>query len=140
MKQILKKLILLTAVAILCGIKVHAQPDPFYPLLLAELRVTGGDTLPDGDVSLSDTTLFDTHMILSLYDTTNISRIHVILKKNPTCGGSLLVQSYDFNTVQRDEYTVDLELGNYKGMLRCYGEAVIEKSDGSMTQAFKITR
>jgi hypothetical protein len=138
MKQISLTLVLL-AIVIFSNVKVQAQEvqDPYYPLIVAELQVTGGDTLADGYIDYSDTTLFDTHMVMTLYDTLNISKVNIVLKKTAD-GSPLLSRSYDFSSVPRDEYILNLCLGKHRGMYRCYGEAAFEMADGSLTPAFKV--
>lgn len=137
MKQINKALFFSAILLFGCYLNVSAQQSNFYPLLSMQLTVTGVDSLPGGDISISDTTTFNANMMIYLFDTTGISSIQVELRTAADLS-DLFQQSYDFNTVDRNGYTVSIPLGSYVGLLHYYGQATIQRTDSSLTDAFAV--
>ena len=142
--MVINKLFLIISLILYCG-SSKAQQSSIYPLLSMEVKATslGNDTTADGLFISTDSLWFNAHMYITLFDTIGISKLHVKFGRTP--GNYDLLQTdfaYDVSgalsaniSYLRDRYTIDLGLGNYQGILSFYSEVIIEKNDGSLTDA-----
>jgi hypothetical protein len=97
-----------------------------------------GYLMPDSTVNYSYTTVFSSQMSISLYDTVDITNIHV--KVGRTLNASDVIDAtYDFNTY-RSGYNITLALGNFSSLLHYYSEIKLEHADGSLTDAITFSR
>jgi hypothetical protein len=94
--------------------------------------------LSDGSEYFSDSTVFGTQMLISLYDTVDIAYIHVKVGRTPDAS-DVIDAAYDFN-VYRDGYNINLTLGNYASLLHYYSQIKLEHTDGSLTDAITFSR
>ena len=107
-----------------------------------------GDTSNSGLVDFSDTTVFKTELIVSLFDTLGISKVNVLLRSDLT--GSVLLQKYftfdnfgtfnDGTSYNRIGTDIFLELGNYTGMLKYYTEVSVENTSGQVSPVMIFSR
>jgi hypothetical protein len=111
-----------------------------FPCLAMEVHTTpvSNYQLPDGSEYFSDSTVFGTQMLISLYDTVDISYIHVKVGRAPDAT-DVIDATYDFNTY-RDGYNISLTLGNYASLLHYYSEIKLEHADGSLTDTITFSR
>lgn len=110
-----------------------------YPLLAMQVTTTPVSNFltPDSLENLTAQTVFETHMLFSVYDT-SVTRVYV--KIGTTNGGSdILLDDFDFNTY-RNGYDIDLTLGNLTNMLQYYSEVWLMKSDGTFTTSLSFSR
>ena len=123
--------------------------NPTYPIITMDIQTTavafdtsGG--LPD----LSDSTLFHVVMNVSLFDTTIIDKIYVVLSDSGNTGNRL---EHTFNwdvsgstgngtSYSRTEYDVALCLGNFKDLLNYNASVRIKRTDGTFTDFIHFSR
>lgn len=139
MKQSINILLFSLSLFLNSLMKAEGQVNNYYPVISMNLKVTGVDTLSNGMISITDSTVFDAHMLIVLFDTTDISQINVLLT-NTADSVNLLQQSYAFSSVSRNGFSIDLDLGNYAGLLHYLGQLTIERTDGTLTDVFEDWR
>jgi hypothetical protein len=130
-------LFLTIALFFLLSAKISAQSN--YPLLAMQVTTTpvSNYLTPDSLENLTEQTVFETHMLFSVYDT-SVTRVYI--KIGTTNGGSdILSEDFDFNTY-RNGYDIDLPLGNLTNMLQYYSEVWLKKSDGTFTTSLSFSR
>ena len=122
---------------------------PTYPIVSMDIQSTpvayassGG--LPD----LSDSTVFQIVMNVSLFDTTSIDQMYVVLSDSGGIGNRLM---HTFNwdvsgntgsgtTYVRSRYNVVLGLGNFKDLLNYEATVQIKRTDGTLTDLINFSR
>ena len=127
---------------------VKAQ-NPTYPIIKMDIYTSpvafdtsGG--LPD----LSDSTLFHVVMNVSLFDTTIIDKIYVVLSDSGNTGNRL---EHTFNwdvagstgggtSYFRNEYDLELVLGNFKDLLNYSATVRMKRTDGTFTDFIHFSR
>ena len=120
-----------------------------YPIIKMDIQSTavafdtsGG--LPD----LSDSTLFHVVMNVSLFDTIIIDKIYVVLSDSGNTGNRL---EHTFNwdiagstgggtSYFRNEYDLELVLGNFKDLLNYSATVRIKRTDGTYTDFIHFSR
>ena len=123
--------------------------NPTYPIITMDIQTTavafdtsGG--LPD----LSDSTLFHVVMNVSLFDTTIIDKIYVVLSDSGNTGNRL---EHTFNwdvagstgggtSYFRNEYDLELVLGNFKDLLNYSATVRMKRTDGTFTDFIHFSR
>ena len=134
--------------SILFSENLKAQ-NPTYPIVSMDIQATpvafdtsGG--LPD----LSDSTVFHFEMNVSLFDTSTIDKIYVVLSDSGNTGNRLQ-KTFDWGvsgstgngtTFLRTDYTVALGLGNFKDLLNYYATVRIKRTDGTFTDLISFYR
>ena len=148
MKHILSLLIIFLLSLLLFSKSSKAQ-NPTYPIVSMDIQATpvafdtsGG--LPD----LSDSTVFHVEMNVSLFDTSTIDKIYVVLSDSGNTGNRLQ-KTFDWDvsgstgngtTFLRTDYTVALGLGNFKDLLNYYATVRIKRTDGTFTDLISFYR
>jgi hypothetical protein len=130
-------------VCIACiGFLTSRSQTTLYPMLAMEVETTpaGIDTTVEGYLDFSDSTIFNSHMIISLFDTLGISKIHVTFKNSL---GDIILQKYfsydtfgsfpDGTSYSRNEFLINLDFGNFPSLLSFYSDVKIELANGSFT-------
>jgi len=117
----------------------HAQNN-FYPVLSMEMKIQGMDTLSGGVLDISDTTSMTATMKISLFDTTNVLKLHI--KMGKTNSYELYQQAIDFSTLgtARNGFDVSINLGTYLGLLNYFSELSIERNDHSFSTPVTYNR
>ncbi len=123
--------------------------NPTYPIITMNIQTTavafdtsGG--LPD----LSDSTLFHVVMNVSLFDTTIIDKIYVVLSDSGNTGNRI---EHTFNwdvagstgggtSYFRNEYDLELVLGNFKDLLNYSATVRMKRNDGTFTDFIHFSR
>jgi hypothetical protein len=134
------KKILLTPVFISLFFSLQLCAQNASPILAMDVTTTpvSGFLLPDSSVFYSNTTVFNVHIHVSLFDTTGIN--NVIVKVGRTSGSSDVIESsYAFDTY-RNGYDIVIDLGNYSNLLHYYAEVKLELSDATLTDAVTFSR
>ena len=123
--------------------------NPTYPIITMDIQTTavafdtsGG--LPD----LSDSTLFHVVMNVSLFDTTIIDKIYVVLSDSGNTGNRLEhTFSWDVagsagggTSYFRNEYDLELVLGNFKDLLNYSATVRMKRTDGTFTDFIHFSR
>ena len=127
---------------------VRAQ-DLTYPIIAMDIQTSpvafdtsGG--LPD----LSDSTLFHVVMNVSLFDTIIIDKIYVVLSDSGNTGNRI---EHTFNwdaagsmgggtSYFRNEYDLELVLGNFKDLLNYSATVRMKRTDGTFTDFIHFSR
>jgi hypothetical protein len=132
------KLLICVAMIFCCTNALKAQQSEMYPLLAMDVKTfqIGSDSTENGQSVSPDSILFNAHMHISLFDTTDITRLYVKLGRNEN-SYDVLQTSFDFDVPNigytRNEYSIDLNLGNHLGLFTFYSEVIIERSDDTFT-------
>jgi hypothetical protein len=132
------KLLIIAAIIACFSNVLKAQQSGMYPILAMDVQTTeiGGDTSENAQPALPDSILFNAHMHISLFDTTNIARLYVKIGRIPS-EYDVLQTSFVFDAPNsayvRNGNSIDLNLGDHSGIFTFYSELVIEKSDGTFT-------
>lgn len=128
--------------------KAKAQ-DPNFPIISMGIQSTpvAHDTsggLPD----LSDSTRFSVQMNISLFDTTMIDEMYVVLKDSAATT-NLLSHTFDWDvsgstgngtSYTRTEYNLILGLGNFTDLLNYTASVRIKRLDGTYTDYIYFSR
>jgi len=135
---------------VLINLSFLSSGQTFSPVISTEVMTSAiaGDTSNSGLVDFSDTTVFKTELIVSLFDTLGISKVNVLLRSDLT--GSVLLQKYftfdnfgtfnDGTSYNRIGTDIFLELGNYTGMLKYYTEVSVENTSGQVSPVMIFSR
>ena len=148
MKHPASVLLIIYFICLLFPENLKAQ-DPTYPIVSMDIQATpiAHDTsggLPD----LSDSTIFHIVMNVSLFDTTSIEKMYVVLSDSGGTGNRL---THTFNwdvsgstgsgtTYVRSRYNVVLGLGNFKDLLNYTATVQIKRTDGTLTDLINFSR
>lgn len=120
-----------------------------FPILSMFVHTTPiADTLAGGLPDISDFTVFNTEMKISLFDTTNIDKIYVDLGITGSPGNKLQhVFDWDVygstgngTSYSRTEYDIVLNLGNFSSLINYEASLIIKRTDGSLTDAVIFSR
>ena len=131
-------------------LSLDSSSQTFNPVIATEVITTSidGDSSIIGMIDISDTTLFKTELVVSLFDTVGISKINVFLRSDLT-GSVLLQKSFNFDnfgfftdgtSYDRSGTDILLGLGNFLGMIKYYSEVTIENTSGLVSQVFVYSR
>ena len=148
MKHLTSSLLIFLLLCLLFAENSKAE-NPTYPIVAMDIQTTpvafdtsGG--LPD----LSDSTVFHFEMNVSLFDTSSIDKIYVVLSDSGNTGNRLQ-KTFDWDvsgstgngtTFLRTDYTVALGLGNFKDLLNYYATVRIKRTDGTFTDLISFYR
>ncbi len=140
-----------SALALLLFISIaHCSAQNTYPVLSMDVatEAVGNHLTPDSLPLLTDTTIFDVGLNLNLYDTTNIQAIEVKIGSSPGAS-DVFSRNFTFDvsgslgsgiSYIRDEYAIQLGLGNLQQMLSYYSQVRIQRTDGSYNTAVVFNR
>jgi hypothetical protein len=112
-----------------------------FPVISMEIiSIPIPDTV-NGQVDISDTTMFDASMKITIWDTVTISKLYVDLKKDHN-GSLLFQQQFQFDnfsqfpngsSYSRNGYEIILILGRFQGLINPYAELKVETTTGSVS-------
>jgi hypothetical protein len=146
----LKDILLITSCLFCSSFSLSAQTDHF-PLMAINVNaipITNDSTtgtLPE----LTDSTIFKTDLYVSLFDTVNITKLLIKIKEKSDTSVVIFQKNFDFDvygtlsdstSYNRNEYQVELGLGNITGLIYFLAEVRIERSDGSLTEPLEFSR
>lgn len=145
----IKQIILILFFLFPSSIFVFAQSNA-YPLLTMSVETMhiSRDSTDSGILDISDSTIFNADMVISLFDTVSISKLFVTLRgASDTTVIFQRIFNYDvFGTLsdstsyERDGLQIKLGLGNFMGLISFLAEVKIQKLDGLFTEPLRFIR
>jgi hypothetical protein len=140
--------LILLICSLLNSVRSQAE-NPSYPFVSMNIQATpvANDT-SNGIPDLSDSTIFHIDMNVSLFDTTNIDQIYVVLSDSGNAGNRL-THTFDWDVTGdtgngtsyvRSEYNLLLSLGNFKDLLNFTATVRIKRADNTFTDYITFSR
>ena len=148
MKHPISTLLIFLLFFLLFSENTKAQ-NPTYPIVSMDIQPTAVAFATSGGLpDLSDSTIFRITMNVSLFDTTSIEQMYVVLSDSGGTGNRL-THTFDWDvsgntgsgtTYVRSRYNVVLGLGNFKDLLNYTATVQIKRTDGTLTDLINFSR
>ena len=120
-----------------------------YPILKMDVQtIPVANVTSSGLPDLSDSTIFRITMNVSIFDTTNIEKIYVVLSDSGNTANRLQ-HTFDWDvsgstgggtSYLRNEYDLTLGLGDFRDLLNYTASVKIKRTNGTFTELINFSR
>jgi hypothetical protein len=120
---------------------IHAQGH--FPVIAMELQTSAiSGNVVNGQPDISDSTVFNIVMKVVISDTSSMTSLQVVLRKDVNDPNSLLSKTFTYDVAgilpdgtsyTRNGYEISLVLGDFMGTIDPYAELTVSNSNGNTT-------